>query len=89
MLAIDRARLHRVLKLEQDSFIESHQRSLELTEKAKITMPSGVPMNWMIKWASPCPIFIHKAEGSHFFILRGNIPAGRILKKPPETHRYN
>ena len=72
MVTIDRARLHRLLKFEEDSFIESHPRSLELTEKAKINMPSGVPMSWMTKWASPYPIFIHKAEGSHLIDVDGH-----------------
>jgi glutamate-1-semialdehyde 2,1-aminomutase len=72
MVTIDRNRLKHLMDLEQNHFVDTHPRSLELTEKAKSNMPKGVPMNWMTKWASPHPIFMDKAQGSLLTDVDGN-----------------
>lgn len=69
---IDRAKLDELLKKEEATFREKHPKSFELFEKAKNHLLGGVPMNWMIKWASPYPVFVKEAKGAHFKDVDGN-----------------
>jgi glutamate-1-semialdehyde 2,1-aminomutase len=69
---IDRARVTRMLEEEEKRFIEKHPRSLEVFERGKKHLLAGVPMNWMIKWASPYPIFVKEASGAHFWDVDGH-----------------
>lgn len=71
-VAIDRARLKKLIADEEQAFVERHPRSLEMFEKGKKHLLAGVPMNWMIKWASPYPIFVKEAHGAHFVDVDGH-----------------
>src|SRR5579885_1427728 len=68
---IDRARLRQVLAEEEQQFIETHPKSFKLFQQAKENLLAGVPMNWMMKWASPYPVFVQKAQGAHFTDVDG------------------
>jgi len=72
MVNIDRDHLHRLIRHENARFLESHKKSSEFSEMAKISMPHGVPMNWMSKWASPHPIFIEEAKDNRLIDVDGN-----------------
>jgi glutamate-1-semialdehyde 2,1-aminomutase len=72
MVKIDRSRLMRLYNEEQQRFISEHPRSGELCERAKKNMPGGVPMNWMVKWASAYPIFVKEAKGAYFTDVDGH-----------------
>ena len=72
MLKIDRMRLRQLYNEEQQRFIAEHPRSKALCERAKKNMPGGVPMNWMVKWASAYPIFIKEAQGAYFTDVDGH-----------------
>ena len=61
---IDRMKLATLRKIEDERFIISHPKSSELFEKAKESMPGGVPMSWMSKWPGPYPIFVEEAKGA-------------------------
>jgi glutamate-1-semialdehyde 2,1-aminomutase len=50
---------------EQAAFRARHPRSRALHERATGSLLGGVPMNWMVKWAGPFPIFVESAEGAH------------------------
>lgn len=69
---IDRARLKMLLETEEKLFREKHKRSAELFDEGKAHLLAGVPMNWMIKWASPYPVFVREAKGAHFVDVDGN-----------------
>jgi glutamate-1-semialdehyde 2,1-aminomutase len=67
----DRARLARLMAVEEQRFRETHPRSAGLNERAKGSMASGVPMSWMAKWAGPFPVYVESASGSHFIDVDG------------------
>ena len=69
---IDRSKLTRLLKEEDERFIQAHPKSRELFERAKKSLLDGVPMNWMIKWASPFPLFVKEGNGAHFYDIDGH-----------------
>jgi len=69
---IDRVRLGKLLETEVKTFRDNHKKSAELFEKGKEHLLAGVPMNWMIKWASPYPVFVKEAKGAHFTDVDGN-----------------
>lgn len=69
---IDRSRLKDLLAQEEQRFVEKHPKSLELYERGKDNLLAGVPMNWMIKWASPYPLFVREASGARFRDVDGH-----------------
>lgn len=71
-ITIDRKRLASLLEKEEEVFRANHKVSFRLFEKGKEHLLAGVPMNWMIKWASPYPVFVKEAKGAHFTDVDGN-----------------
>lgn len=69
---LDRARLARLTERESTRFADTHRRSGELFARARGPLLDGVPMNWMVKWAGPHPVFVKWAEGAHFGDVDGN-----------------
>ncbi len=68
---ISRHRLSSQLAVEERRFIADHPRSRELFERARGSLLAGVPMNWMVRWAGSCPLFIREASGAHFTDVDG------------------
>lgn len=68
---IDRARLKQLIISETELFAKEHPKSRELFERAKKHFVSGVPMNWMVKWAGSFPVFVQEAKGAHFTDVDG------------------
>jgi Glutamate-1-semialdehyde aminotransferase len=62
---VDRDRLARLLQRELDTFAERHPLTRSLHERARGSLLDGVPMNWMVKWAGPFPLFLESAAGAH------------------------
>ncbi|MEA2674007.1 MAG: glutamate-semialdehyde -aminomutase [Chloroflexota bacterium] len=62
---VDRDRLARLLQRELDAFAERHPRTRLLHERARGSLLDGVPMNWMVRWAGPFPLFLESASGAH------------------------
>jgi glutamate-1-semialdehyde 2,1-aminomutase len=62
---VDRARLQALMARETADFAARHPRSRSLHERASHSLLGGVPMNWMIKWAGPFPLFLESADGAH------------------------
>jgi glutamate-1-semialdehyde 2,1-aminomutase len=71
-ITIDRHRLAQRLEEERTRFREEHPRSLTLYERAKGSLLDGVPMNWMVEWASPFPLFVAEASGARFSCVDGH-----------------
>lgn len=69
---IDRARLVQLRAIEDERFLKIHPKSGELFEKAKLSMPGGVPMSWMSKWPGAYPVFVEEAKGASFVDIDGN-----------------
>ncbi len=76
---LDRARLARLMERETTRFAEMHPRSGELFARARGPLLDGVPMNWMVKWAGPHPVFVERAEGARFLDVDGNAYADFCL----------
>lgn len=72
MPAIDRDKLKKQLELELQAFIDKHPESRKMYERAQKNMVSGVPMNWMVKWAGAFPLFVREAVGAHFIDVDGH-----------------
>lgn len=60
----DRSRLARLMAAEMAAFEGANPTSRELFERAQESLPDGVPMNWMVKWAGPFPLFAASASGA-------------------------
>ncbi len=69
---LDRARLATLMSREEERFAAEHPRSAALFEDAKGSLLDGVPMPWMVKWASPFPPFVDSASGAHFRCVDGH-----------------
>jgi glutamate-1-semialdehyde aminotransferase len=69
---IDRDRLAALLESERARFQAAHPRSLALFERARHSLLDGVPMNWMVEWASPFPLFVDRASGAGFRCVDGH-----------------
>ena len=68
----DRARLSALLQQERELFRKNHARSHQLYERASRSLPGGVPMLWMRRWAGSFPLFGREANGAHFTDVDGN-----------------
>ncbi len=69
---LDRARLRNLMAAEMAAFEEANPRSRALFERAKGSLLDGVPMNWMVKWAGPYPLFVDSASGAHVSDVDGH-----------------
>ncbi|MHB8892800.1 MAG: aspartate aminotransferase family protein [Candidatus Limnocylindrales bacterium] len=69
---LDRTRLERLMAAETAAFERANPRSRALFERAKGSLLDGVPMNWMVRWAGPYPLFVESASGAHFSDVDGH-----------------
>ena len=69
---LDRARLASLMVREQERFAGEHPRSADLFEDARRSLLDGVPMPWMVKWASAFPPFIAEANGAEAIDVDGH-----------------
>ncbi|MEO5965075.1 MAG: aspartate aminotransferase family protein [Candidatus Limnocylindrales bacterium] len=69
---LDRSRMDRLMEAEMVAFEQANPRSKALFEQAQGSLLDGVPMNWMVKWAGPYPLFVDHAHGAHFTDVDGH-----------------
>ncbi len=72
MRRIARNRLKAALAREDERFALEHPKSRALFERAKGSLLGGVPMNWMVRWAGPFPIFVREGLGAYFTDVDGH-----------------
>ena len=72
MTTLDRDRLKSLMEREQKRFVGERPKSKAVFERGKKSLLSGVPMNWMVKWAGAFPPVVREAQGAHFFDLDGH-----------------
>ncbi len=72
MVSIDRSRLRQLSEREGRRFAKEHPKSRTLFERAKRSLLAGVPMNWMVRWAGPFPLFIREGRGAHVTDVDGH-----------------
>jgi glutamate-1-semialdehyde 2,1-aminomutase len=68
---VDATRVQTLLERERGRFIASHPRSVDYQRRAESSMLSGVPMNWMTRWASPSPVVVESAHGADITDIDG------------------
>jgi len=68
---IARERLKRCIAEEEARFRAAHPRSEALHRRAQRSLLAGVPMNWMVRWAGPFPLFVADGAGAHFSDVDG------------------
>src|SRR3954449_5470513 len=69
---LDRTRLTTLMQREQKRFVDERPNSKALFERGKKALLSGVPMNWMVKWAGAFPPFVREPRGAHFYDIDGH-----------------
>ncbi len=69
---LDRSRLTTLIAAESAAFERANPRSKAMFERAQGSLLDGVPMNWMVKWAGPFPLFVDEASGARFSDLDGH-----------------
>ena len=72
MLTLDRTRLKSLMEREQKRFVAERPKSKAIYERGKKSLLSGVPMNWMVKWAGAFPPVVREAQGAHFYDVDGH-----------------
>jgi glutamate-1-semialdehyde 2,1-aminomutase len=69
---ISERRVKELLALENARFTGDHPRSVALRERARSSMPRGVPMSWMESLYEHPPVFVESGQGSHFTDVDGH-----------------
>jgi len=69
---LDPIRLERLSADENARFVGEHPRSIELSERARRSMPRGVPMAWMEDFYEHPPVWIERGEGAFFTDVDGH-----------------
>ncbi len=72
MVTVERKRVRALMEQETAKFLKTHKKSRKLFERAKGSLLAGVPMNWMVRWAGPYPVFVTDARGSYINDVDGN-----------------
>ena len=71
-MTLDRTRLKSLMEREQKRFVAERSKSKAIYERGKKSLLSGVPMNWMVKWAGAFPPVVREAQGAHFYDVDGH-----------------
>lgn len=72
MKRIERGRIRRLMASETSLFVKNHKKSRRLFERARSSLLAGVPMNWMVRWAGPYPIFVERGSGAYVYDVDGH-----------------
>src|ERR1700730_14911564 len=67
----EQARIASLLAREEERFAREHPKSVALSGRARQSLLAGVPMNWMVRWASRIPPFVVVAEGARVTDIDG------------------
>ena len=69
---IDRAKLRALKDAEDERFIADRPKTMALWDRARGSMPNGVPMAWMRGSYHHPPMFVADGKGSHFRDVDGH-----------------
>lgn len=67
-----RDRISTLRRREDAAFVERRPRSRALLERARRSMPNGVPMSWMAELYEHMPVFVASGEGATFTDVDGH-----------------
>jgi glutamate-1-semialdehyde 2,1-aminomutase len=71
-VGLDPGRLEPLESRENARFIAERPKSTALLERARKTMPRGVPMSWMDDLYDHPPVFVDRGEGAYFTDVDGH-----------------
>ncbi|UCE92466.1 MAG: aspartate aminotransferase family protein [Methanobacteriota archaeon] len=69
---MDRRRIGTLQEKEEKRFVAENPKSNAMFKRAKKSLLAGVPMNWMVRWAGPFPVFVASAKGAHIEDVDGH-----------------
>ena len=69
---VDRASVKALKNREDRRFAEAHPRSRALIERARSSMPNGVPMSWHFGSYHHLPMWVAEGHGAHFTDVDGH-----------------
>jgi glutamate-1-semialdehyde aminotransferase len=69
---LDPVRVKALEKAENERFIAERPRSLALLERARESMPRGVPMSWMDDLYEHPPVWVTEGQGAYFTDVDGH-----------------
>ena len=70
--SVDRALVRELKQVEDARFRAEHPRSLELRERARRSMPNGVPMAWFMSSYHDAPPWVAEGRGARFTDVDGH-----------------
>ena len=71
--------LEPLLARETDRFVRDHPASVAHADEARTSLLGGVPMSWMLRWASPVPLVLREARGAQVTAIDGRTYADLCL----------
>ncbi len=74
--------IDRLMDRERRHFLQAHPRSAERFAQAQGSLLGGVPMNWMVRWPGPFPLFVEAAGGARFTDIDGHEYVDFCLGEP-------
>ncbi len=69
---IDRRRIGELTERELTRFLDDRPRNAALLERARASMPLGVPMAWMASLHGHPPLYLERGEGAHLYDVDGH-----------------
>lgn len=69
---LDRRRIRQLIESEVGLFRRKNPRSRALALQARRSFVAGVPMNWMVRWAGPFPLFAREGRGAVVWDVDGH-----------------
>ena len=69
---IDETRVADLFAREAETYVAARPRTMALWERAKASMPNGVPMSWLRNSFEPIPMYVDEGVGSHFRDVDGH-----------------
>lgn len=73
------AALEPLITRERERFVTEHPASVAHAERARASLLGGVPMSWMLRWASPVPLVLREARGATVTDIDGRTYADLCL----------
>ena len=73
LTGIDTGRVRELEEVENARFVAERPRSMALQERARSSMPRGVPMSWMDDLYEHHPVWVSHGEGANFTDVDGHV----------------
>ena len=68
---VEPGRVPQLWRRELARYTRDHPRCLALGERARRSMPHGVPMSWMVSYFAHPPVWVSEGHGAHFTCADG------------------